>query len=384
MTGRDDRLLRRGSLAVAALATTILVGGVVLGTESAIAAPLKLTVKSRTYAIDGTDVYWLRSVMQSRYESDDLLMRTSMLDGSTQRLHRYPNAGSGLPKTLMAGGGTVAVGVTTFSDRSVLDPLQSRVDRFSRDGARREVIDNSKPGCANSVELLDVGPSGGVALLETVGERTNPTCGGSKNVNHLTFLELSASGQRREFFKIDRKSEDTEEIPAAGGLSASFPAVIESVDLSGDFVVYTMIRSRNAYVRNLGTGEQRGPYTPILRGHTVFSVNTIDSTGRLARLDVRYSKRRGAFRNRVYSSPTEFRDLGQLAFPQFCANRLLSWSRGGIKELDPVTLKPVRTVIPKLGRSQLDTDNCSSGTHVYATFSGRGSTQIKAYPLGAP
>ena len=76
MTGRDDRLLRRGSLAVAALATTILVGGVVLGTESAIAAPLKLTVKSRTYAIDGTDVYWLRSVMQSRYESDDLLTRT--------------------------------------------------------------------------------------------------------------------------------------------------------------------------------------------------------------------------------------------------------------------------------------------------------------------
>lgn len=363
------------------------------------AAPLSRVFSGADeFAVDGTDVYWVKSSFTSAgYQ--DALYRGSLLDGSSQLLLRLDDNLEQFVDELHAGGGFVAVGLsqTNFFSVTTKGPLTSttKVLRISRDGSSVETIAEgsetigsvtTKTGgkryrndCGAGALLMDMTAAGGVVLTTYKSDRESPHCGGLPNVDHWHAYEQLPDGTRRDIYSKDigmgsgRAGSDDAEMPFYG------------LTVRGDHVLMRSSRSGGDYVLNMATGAFSGPYAPPLRGRTSFVISSLDPQGRVAVTAVTFRKHAARIRARVFGQaddPSDFLDSAPSQWFAFCGSHLISFRKSGPWLLDTATLSPIRQVIPKPVKWASGVERGCGEDYIYSSKETRSGTRVTAYPLG--
>jgi hypothetical protein len=366
-----------------------------LSAASAQAAPIagiKATTITQTVgyrtAYDGDYVYWVRTLGGKKRNStgDDVLYRTSVIDGTTAELFRAPKAQHETIGALQAGGGVVAF---TLVNRGDLDPYDlfaqyegntSKIIRIKGDGSPPTLIAsgalNSQIGdgggitssktlddCGTFEYLTDVTETGAVIYGENTHERDAVSCGSLPNRNRLRYVSVATDDAVNELFTtvttvksyFEAFGKDEYEVNcdcAATGM--------KSVKVAGTFAL--VFDQAGGQLLDLATGLWTKKYKTPKSDYFIFDVvePSVDAAGHVVAkfLDLEHS---GApdFSIGVPSSnpklypiaadPGKQLKLVRSSKPVFCDGRLISALRNKkglavLSELDPATGAKLRTI----------------------------------------
>jgi hypothetical protein len=403
------------TLALAALGLLLFVAPAGAATKGV--APLRASIANDfNSAIDGTDIFWTeqrKSVPEPKngYTYTDVLMRTSFLDGKKSVVKRFdPNdVRLGFPEKLLAGGGYVYANMHGDGPEELLDS-GTNVVRMAHDGSNLQTVATGQMksseeddivvvhgkgqlnDCGTKVEAESVTDDGSVLIRETTSDRESAMCGRKKNVDHDRIYLLSPAGVSREIIREDLRISLKFKSHSDGGWDATTGAEgagVYVVDIVGDRAIITRNGGKSYYVRDVNTGADTGPYKTGIVGYSPFNLASIDSIGRVALSAYGVTGTRKHLKQHhaagVYVRPgdtTSFVRAKGLAFLNFCGNHLISLTRRGARELDPVTLNLIRPIAPvhKDG-SVVDLDTACSNDFLYMkTWGGKGAKYL-AYPL---
>lgn len=323
-------------------------------------------------AIDGDDIYYTRSRKGRRGVE---LVRGSFADRSRTVIARYSGR-RGQPSGLLAADGHV---VFTLDDIEVeteeLISDRSEVVRISRDGTQKEVLaagsidqpgvsffdsgsESERDDCGTTVRAEAISETGIVVVKETTADRSSVRCGGRPNVDHVRAFAIFPNGSASEVFRTDLRLMITEKRNRDGSVEVTFGYDVPepSIDsIAGGRVLYTVGKNYEVWVRDLAAQQSIGPYFSGKIPGRIFLWGSLDPEGRVAAMTARYEikGRRGGFRKLiagVFPQPGTtqgFVKYGAQAGLLFCGRRLLAFESKRVRELNPVTLAPRRTVIAK-------------------------------------
>jgi hypothetical protein len=344
--------------------------------------PLVLKLNKRTdAAFSGTDLIYvsdrkIKPIPRSGYESETSLVRASFLNGSKTLIKRFDpkDTAVGFPDLILAGGGLVYANM--WGDGPDPNSVQTATSvlRMATDGSGAQTIASGlissgeedsilvsghkaeMNDCGTSVEARFVTADGSVVIRETTSERSSKNCGRKKNVDHDRVYLLTPSGVTREILTEDSKVHLKVKFHKGGGWDAETDydkPNTEVVSVVGDKALLVRGRRQSFYVRDLSTRVETGPYKSTLAATRAFSTASMDPLGRIAlstfaasgkSKDAKFKHATGLFE--TPGDPASWKAAKGLQFVNFCGSHLLSDSAKGTRELDPVTLAPLRTIVP--------------------------------------
>ncbi|MGH2960497.1 MAG: hypothetical protein ACRDKE_12885, partial [Solirubrobacterales bacterium] len=360
--------------------------------------------------LDGTDIYTVRERKEKVANHTEWvrhLVRESFRNSTRVRLLKVlgderSDDDADYIHGVWAGGGHVAIQIQSYAGPG---PATTRIERISRDGASKQVIATSatpegvngeyeyengkavRSDCGRRVDALSMNGQGAVVIAEIAAERASKVCGGKANVDHWRVYELSLSGLSREIFTMDRLlSGDSN--TGNGSKDVQYPGAVEAV---GDRAIYQTSIIAPAYIRDLATGVQSGPYTTGLAGRVHQTWDPSLSTGGAIALTAppSGSKKRGGelVRSGVLRAPlggSRFKLVSNAWRVRFCGARpIAEMMDGRVFELDPVSIKKKRyvTTFPNEAFTWEVLPGCNDN-YFYATGSGNRGPIVRAYPLG--
>jgi hypothetical protein len=243
--------------------------------------------------------------------------------------------------------------------------------------------------CGTTALAQFAAADGSVVIVETTADRESKACGRKKNVDHNQYYLLSPAGIKRPILSEDVRIQRKIKVFKDGGYegsSGSGGANSFVFDVIGDRALILRGNRLSAYVRDLTTGAESGPYRAPVKGKDPFNLSSMDSSGRVVvsgfSIGANLMKPKFELVSGIFSTPGDtasYLPLKGQAILRFCGEHLVALTKNGSRVLDPVTLNLLRPIAP-VHRGRYVDESCDASFLYMSARKGRGATFL-AYPL---